>query len=128
MKESQFQALLVRQLREAGALVLNLIPDERMGKNWPDIHVVHRRWSGWIELKSGMHRAVTPGQKQMVLRLIDRDMNAFILRLENKRISEEIYDPFTGKLIESNYVMTSSQLGMKNGGAKMLELLSMICQ
>jgi len=82
VKESKFQSWFVRSLRQAGAQVLNTVPDQRGGKGWPDIYVAHSVWTGWTELK-GPKTVVKIHQRQRIRALRDCDVWAAVLRIDD---------------------------------------------
>jgi len=51
-RESEFQSALKDQLEvPCGAVVLNVHGHAMQQAGWPDLHVVHPFWIGWLELK-----------------------------------------------------------------------------
>ena len=123
MRENRFQAILIRRLRKAGSLVLNIIPNELGGKGWPDIYVAHRAWSGFIELKSGDRRQVTKAQKQRIHQLINRGVNACVLRMKDGKIMFQEFDESTLDLITNLEIMPLSSLMNNSGPARLLSFL-----
>ncbi len=58
MLESDFQKSLVRELRDAGAVILKIHGHAMQAPGWPDLYIAHHAIPGggaWLELKRDGH-------------------------------------------------------------------------
>lgn len=51
MKETDLTRELCKMLERAGAVVFACVGAGFQGRGWPDRHIDHKLWSGWIEFK-----------------------------------------------------------------------------
>ena len=79
MKENQFQKDLIDQLYSQGAWVFNIHGHSMQKPGVPDLLVVHRRWSGFIELKVEVNET-SDKQKDVAKDLIKRYFPTFVIR------------------------------------------------
>ncbi len=91
MKESNFQKILVKSLRECGTVVFNIHGHAFQVAGIPDLYVAHKIWSGWLELKTGNNPA-TKLQQHTLKQLYDCHINAYILVGNKPRIIVKLYD------------------------------------
>ena len=92
MKESKYQAQVIKNLKAVGAQVLNLHGHAMQAPGWPDLFVAHPYYSGWIELKTknGNLREV---QRLVIAGLRYRKSPVIILRWKDGReIVDDILD------------------------------------
>ncbi len=82
MLESEFQGKLVRMLEKRGAMVLNVHGHMMQKAGYPDLHVAHWKFTGWIELKRDSGKVKTI-QRVIVNDLRARGVIAFVLRYDN---------------------------------------------
>lgn len=80
MKEAAFKALVIRQLRSEGAWCLKLHGSRFSAAGAPDLLVVHRAWTGLLELKVGKN-AVSPAQRLRMAEIVRCGGRALVLRL-----------------------------------------------
>lgn len=84
--ESTFRAPLIKNMRGMGAEILSIVGSKMQGDGWPDIHIDHIHWSGWIEFK-GVKTLVKPHQTQKMKDLVAAGAKVYIARAPDK-----IYD------------------------------------
>ena len=91
MKESNFQSLLVRSLRESGAIVFNIHGHAMQMAGIPDLYVAHSIWKGWLELKTG-NNPVTKLQQHTLKKLHDCEVNAYVLVANKPRMIIKLHE------------------------------------
>jgi len=91
MKENNFQRILVKSLRECGAVVFNIHGHAMQVAGIPDLYIAHPVWTGWLELKTGNNPA-TKLQSSTLKRLIDCGVHAYILVANKPRMVLKCYD------------------------------------
>ncbi len=94
MKETNFQRVLVKSLRECGVVVFNIHGHAMQVAGIPDLYVAHTIWSGWLELKTG-NNPVTKLQQHTLKQLYDCNINAYILVGNKPRIIVKLYSEET---------------------------------
>lgn len=82
MKETEWQAKVVSQIRKCNALVLNTHGHIYQQSGWPDIYIAHRFFSGWVELK-GEHTLLEDHQRLIMKKLNERGVPAYVARYPN---------------------------------------------
>lgn len=85
--ESKFARWMRDQLKAANALVLKLHGHSMQEPGWPDLYVVHARWTGHIELKI-RGETIKPLQCERMLNLRQRGIPATWLQMKE---TGEIY-------------------------------------
>lgn len=75
-KENQWSAEFGKVLRSQGALTYPCIASFETPRGWPDVHVVHRMWTGLVERKAEKTR-IEPHQKVMMRDIIRRTKIAY---------------------------------------------------
>ncbi len=90
MKETNFQKILVKSLRECGTVVFNIHGHSMQVAGIPDLYIAHKIWSGWLELKTG-NNPVTKLQQHTLKQLYDWGINAYILVGNKPRIIVKLY-------------------------------------
>lgn len=91
MKESNFQSLLVKSLRESGAIVFNIHGHAMQMAGIPDLYVAHNIWEGWLELKAG-NNPVTKLQQHTLKKLHDCGVNAYALVANKPRMIIKLHE------------------------------------
>lgn len=91
MKESNFQSLLVKSLRESGAIVFNIHGHAMQMAGIPDLYVAHNLWEGWLELKTGNNPA-TKLQQHTLKKLYDCGVNAYVLVANKPRMIIKLHE------------------------------------
>lgn len=79
MKESIFQARIIKEARAVGAVVLNVHGGSLQSNGWPDLQINHPWWNGFLELKNE-HGKVTPLQAKRIKDLLGVGTWAFVAR------------------------------------------------
>ena len=79
MRESEFQAKIVKFLRQRDALVFNF-SGSKFQSGIPDLYINHLYWEGWMELKMP-NGALTAQQKHNLLELRRHGAKAYLIRL-----------------------------------------------
>ncbi len=79
MRETKFQKAVKEQLESQGAWILNIHGHAMQKAGIPDLHVVHRKWSGYLELKCEKREA-TELQKEIGRKIIARWYPCYVLR------------------------------------------------
>lgn len=78
--ESPWTRKISDQLRGCAALVFAVVGGQRQESGWPDRHVLHPRWWGWLEFKAD-HTRVSTLQSIVIKRINDRcPGHAFVVR------------------------------------------------
>ncbi len=90
MKETSFQRILVKSLREAGAVVFNIHGHAMQVAGIPDLYVAHPIWTGWLELKAGTNVA-TKLQERTLRKLMTCGVDAVVLLANKPRMTIKIY-------------------------------------
>lgn len=90
MKETSFQSILVKSLREAGAVVFNIHGHAMQIAGIPDLYVAHPIWTGWLELKAGTNVA-TKLQQHTLRKLTACGIDAVVLLANKPRMTVKIY-------------------------------------
>jgi len=85
MKETNFQRILIKSLRECGATVFNIHGHAMQVAGIPDLYVAHKIWSGWLELKCG-NNPPTKLQSHTLKKLNDSGVEAYILVEDKPRM------------------------------------------
>lgn len=85
MKESNFQRILVKSLRECGAVVFNVHGHAYQIAGIPDLYVAHPIWNGWLELKTG-NNPLTKLQTKTLKNLEAAKVRVFTLVEKKPRI------------------------------------------
>lgn len=88
MNESKFQKMVIRSLKDTGAMTFNVHGHAMQAAGWPDIYVAHPKWQGWIELK--VTARLRDLQVVRIEDLLARDVNAFVLRWKEERVIASI--------------------------------------
>lgn len=91
MKETNFQRLLIKSLRECGAVVFNIHGHSMQIAGIPDLWVGHKIWNGWLELKTG-NNVVTKLQENTLRKLMDCGVYAVVLQERKPNILVKISD------------------------------------
>lgn len=76
--EKHFQKQVMTLLRATDHVVFNVHGHEMQASGWPDLYVAGT-FTGWIEIK-GLRTKVQPLQEEVMLRLRNRGVPAFVLR------------------------------------------------
>jgi hypothetical protein len=97
MKENEWSAVLVPQMRRCNALVLNVHGEQYQQPGWPDLYVCHRFYRGWIELK-GQTTYLESHQRAMIRKLKERGDAVYVARYPNLIQNEEgvLFERFDG--------------------------------
>lgn len=82
VRESEYQRVVVDELRAVGAVVLNKSGVAAEGRGWPDLFVWHRIWTGAIELKVDDGK-LSPSQRDRIRALRRQGCDALVLRLDS---------------------------------------------
>ena len=77
--ENTFGQNFCHILRNQGALIYNLVGSQYNSPGWPDKLVIHRMWTGFVELKAKTTR-VEKAQCFMHNRIIERRFPIVIVR------------------------------------------------
>ena len=77
MLEAKFQSMMMKRLREAGAVVFNVHGGPMQAAGWPDLQVYSPIWTGHLELKCGAKP--TPLQIRRIEALLRVRFPAFVL-------------------------------------------------
>lgn len=78
--EREWRGKICQQMRECNAMVFAIVPSIYMEPGWPDVHVHHAYWRGWIEFK-GAETLLTEKQRVVIRELNKRHSgSAFIAR------------------------------------------------
>lgn len=99
--EAKFQGRLIKALRGSGAVVLKVHANLYTGSGWPDLNVTHPRWSGWLELKVGSHKA-EPHQIRVMEDLRAAGARVWVVRAVEKQMFVE--EPDGGRVAEVRQV------------------------
>lgn len=91
MKERNFQTLLVKALRDSGAIVFNIHGHAMQVAGIPDLYVAHTIWIGWLELKTGTNK-ITILQSRALKQLEDRGVDAVIILARKPKIIVKMSD------------------------------------
>ena len=79
MKENVFQKALIEKLYSQGAWTFNVHGHKMQKSGVADVLVVHRRWAGFIELKTEDNKT-SAKQKSVALNLIKRFFPTYVVR------------------------------------------------
>lgn len=96
MSETAWTAKLVVRLRRLNAQVLNVHGHDMQAPGWPDLYVAHRRWSGWLEVKTAKGR-LRKVQQLVIDGLRARNVPAFVLRAGDPMELENHEGEFLGE-------------------------------
>lgn len=78
--ETKMTSQIVRNLRRAGAVVLNKLGTAQEGVGWPDIWIGSMHFEGWVEFKSETGKL--SGSQEHVLRCMETNrVHAVMMRL-----------------------------------------------
>ena len=85
MTEREWEGYLIRHLNKAGALVFSVSSTAKrrnQAVDWPDLYICSRKWTGWLELKTG-DRPLTKGQEKRLMQIENEGVRAYILRFKD---------------------------------------------
>ncbi len=85
---------LCRLLEQCNALTYAAVGGQYGASGWPDRFVAHPAWSGWLEMKTG-NRKLSAGQQNVLRRLNEAGVRAYVLRLGNLNVYVEAWDGAT---------------------------------
>lgn len=83
MKENQFQAKIVKMLKDKGCFIFNIHGERMQKKGIPDLLVIGLKWKGFLELKVGKNQC-TEIQKKQMEEIEKRDFPVYVLRWDVK--------------------------------------------
>ena len=103
--EHDFTRWIGEILKKVNAKVYPIVGHERQPPGLPDRYIVHRRWSGWLEMKRGQG-GVRTDQRVVMKDFLTRGVTAFIVRWMGSKVLlqnvithdiSELDMPFDGK-------------------------------
>lgn len=106
MKENEFQKDVIKAVEAKCAYVINIHGHAWQKHGLPDLHIMHRNWTGWLELKCEDYEAST-NQRIVAAKIQLRGIPAWVLRC--REINSRIYgivgykitlESFAGKIIK----------------------------
>lgn len=83
MKENQFQAKIVKMLKDKGCFIFNIHGERMQKKGVPDLLVIGLKWKGFLELKVGKNQC-TEIQKKQIEEIEKRGFPVYVLRWDVK--------------------------------------------
>lgn len=85
MNESSLTKSLCKTLTGQGALIFAIVGGPIQETGWPDRHISHLKWTGWLEFKLRTHLSLK--QKIIIRELNRRGDSAFMVRFVGRELS-----------------------------------------
>jgi len=106
MKENQFQKQVKKTLENQGAFIINIHGHMMQKVGLPDLEIIHRQWTGFLELKIEKNKC-SAIQRIIAAKIALRGMPIYVLRCEEINLGEELgitqvysLENFEGKIIK----------------------------
>lgn len=103
MREAQAQTTIIKALkarRPDPPLVFNVHGHAMQQSGWPDLHIVHREWTGWMELKMRSAK-LRASQEKICKALVARGVPVVVGRVWGEEVETLELTFEDGRLVES---------------------------